>query len=66
MKIYVPLLWLLTVAGFHVPVTPLSEVVGKLGTVPPAQIERLFPKLKVGIVLGVIVTLRETVGGITH
>jgi hypothetical protein len=56
----------LTVAGFHVPVTALSEVVGNAGTVPPAQMARLFPKLKVGIVLGVIVTFRLTVGGITH
>jgi len=56
----------LTVAGFHVPATPLSDVVGRVGTVPPAQIARLFPKLKVGMVLGVIVTLNETLGGITH
>ena len=48
---------LLTVAGFHVPVIPLEEVVGNAGTVPPEQIVRLFPKLKVGVTFGFTVTV---------
>ena len=52
-----PLAVLLTVAGLHVPVTPLSEVVGKAGTVPALQILSVVPKLNVGIVFGVTVTV---------
>lgn len=39
-------------AGFHVPVIPLDEVIGKAGTVPPAQSVRLVPKANVGVMLG--------------
>jgi hypothetical protein len=35
----------------------LFDVVGKAGTVPPEQIVRVVPKLKVGTVLGVTVTV---------
>lgn len=36
-KVYVPLAVLLTVAGFQVPLIPLSEVGGNVGAVVPAQ-----------------------------
>ena len=39
-----------TTAGFHVPVIPFEDVVGNVGTVSPAQIVRLVPKLKVGTI----------------
>jgi hypothetical protein len=57
-KVYVPLLALSTIAGDHVPVMELLEEVGKAGTIPPEQILKVVPKLKVGIVCGVIVTVR--------
>ena len=56
-NVYVPLAVLLTVAGFHVPVTPLSEVVGNVGTASPSQIVNAVPKLNVGVTLGVTVTV---------
>ena len=52
--------WLLTTAGFHVPEIPLTDVVGKVGTVPSAQIVSEVPKSKVGNTLGVTVTLKVT------
>ena len=45
-----------TAAGFHVPVIPFSDVVGKTGTVPSAQIVKEVPKLNVGISFGLTVT----------
>ena len=51
---------MLTTAGLQVPVTPLSDVVGNEGTIPPAQIVE-FPKLKVGMVFGVTVTVNVVV-----
>lgn len=56
-KVYVPELWLLAVAGLQVPVIPFCDVVGRVGTVPPAQIARLVPKLKVGVTLGLTTTV---------
>ena len=53
--------WLSTVDGLHVPVTLLSDVVGSEGTVPPAQIVRLVPNPNVGVMLGVMVTLKVVV-----
>jgi hypothetical protein len=49
-KVYVPVAVLLTVAGLHVPVIPLSEVVGNIGAVDPAQIGGI--ELKVGVITG--------------
>ena len=60
-KVYVPLAVLLTVAGLHVPVTPLLDVVGNAGTVPPLQIVSVVPKLKVGTVFGTTVTVKVVV-----
>jgi hypothetical protein len=55
-KVYVPELVLLTTEGLHVPVTPLSDVVGRVGTEPPEQMF-ISPKLNVGITFGLTVTL---------
>ena len=49
---------LLTVDGLHVPVTPLSDVVGKIGAVVFAQI--VVAKLNAGVTFGVTVTLIVT------
>jgi hypothetical protein len=36
----------------------LSDVVGNVGTVPPAHIVRVVPKLNVGVMFGVTVTVK--------
>ena len=46
------------------PVIPLSDVVGKTGTAPPAHIVSEVPNANVGVMLGVTVTVN--VVGITH
>ena len=51
---------MLTVAGLHVPLILFNEVVGKVGTVPPAQIVSDVPKLNVGVTIGLTVTLMVT------
>ena len=56
-----PLVVLLTTDGFHVPVIPLSDVVGNIGTVPPEQIVNVVPKLNVGVTFGVTVTVNVVV-----
>ena len=53
-----------TVDGLHVPVIALSDVVGSAGTVPPAHMVSVVPKLNVGVTLGVIVT--ENIVGTAH
>jgi hypothetical protein len=60
-KVYVPLFALSTIAGDHVPVIELLEEVGNEGTIPPAQILKVAPKVKVGVVCGVIVTVNVVV-----
>jgi hypothetical protein len=60
-KVYTPDAWLFTVAGFHVPVMPLVDVVGNAGTVAPAQMVRLVPKLKTGVRFGLTVTVKLVV-----
>jgi hypothetical protein len=57
----VPLAVLLTVAGLHVPVILLVDVVGKAGTVPPEQIARAVPKLNAGVMFGFTVTVNVAV-----
>jgi hypothetical protein len=42
--------------GLQVPVIPFVDVLGNTGTVPPAQITRLVPKLNAGGILGLTVT----------
>jgi len=56
-NVYVPEALLLTTEGLHVPVIPFVDVVGKVGTVPPAQIFNEVPKLNVGVMFGVTVTV---------
>ena len=59
-NVYTAEAWLLTVAGLQVPVTPLLDVAGSAGTIPPAQITNEVPKLNTGTVLGVTVTSNGT------
>lgn len=51
-NVYTPLVVLLTTAGVQVPVMPLSDVVGNVGTASPAQIVSDDPKLNTGGVTG--------------
>ena len=51
----------LTVAGLHVPVILLDDVVGNVGTVPPLHIVSVVPKPKVGVTFGLTVTLNVAV-----
>ncbi len=60
-KVYVPLLALSTIAGNHEPVMELLDEVGKVGTIPPEQILKVVPKVNVGVVCGVIVTINVVV-----
>jgi hypothetical protein len=53
-KVYVPLLALSTIDGDHKPVIELLEEVGSEGTIPPEQMLRVVPKLKVGATTGLI------------
>ena len=45
-----------TVDGLHVPVIPFVDVVGNVGTAPPAQMVRLPPKLNAGTMFALTVT----------
>lgn len=56
-KVYTPEFILSMVAGLHVPLIPLLDVVGSVGTDPPSQIVSPLPTLKVGIVFGLTVTV---------
>lgn len=47
--------------GLHVPVIPFVEVVGNVGTIPPAQIVKLVPKVNVGAIFGFTVTENDVV-----
>ena len=49
--------WLSTVDELHDPVILLVDVVGSVGTVPPAQMVKVVPKLNVGVMFGVTVTV---------
>lgn len=40
---------------------PLVDVLGNTGTVPPAQIVRLVPKLNAGVMFGLTVTVNVAV-----
>ena len=42
--------------GLHVPVILLVDVVGSVGTVPPAHTVKVVPKLNVGVRFGLTVT----------
>jgi len=53
---------LLTEAGVHVPVIPLSDVVGNTGAAVPEQIDAIAAK--VGVTAGVTVT--SIIVGVAH
>lgn len=59
-----PELLLSTVAGLHVPVIALLDVVGNDGTVPPAQMVRLEPNANAGGIFGATDTVN--VNGAAH
>lgn len=61
MNVYTPLAVLLTVAGLHVPVIPLSDVPGNIGTLAPLQIDNDVPKLNTGVMFGFTVTVNVAV-----
>ena len=56
-NVYVPETWLSTTAGLHVPETPLSDVPGNDGTLPPAQMVKDGVKLNTGTTFGFTVTV---------
>ena len=58
-KVYVPVAVLSTVAGAHVPVIPLFDVVGKTGAAAPLHIEGTA--VKVGVISGLTVTVSVVV-----
>ena len=58
-NVYVPDVVLLTVAGFHVPVMPFVDVVGKTGDALPEHIGATAAN--VGVVCGVTVTINVLV-----
>jgi hypothetical protein len=45
--------------GLHVPVIPFCDVVGSVGTIPPAQIDELVPKLNEGVTFGLTSTTND-------
>jgi hypothetical protein len=47
------------VVGLQVPVIPLPEVVGKLGTAAPLQMLIEVPKVNIGVILGVTFTVND-------
>lgn len=56
-KVYTPDAALLTTAGFHIPVIPLSDVAGNKGAVPFTQKVNDVPKPNTGVALGLTVTV---------
>ena len=50
---------MLTTDGLHVPVIPFVDVAGRVGTDPPAQMDKLEPKLNVGVTMGLTVTAND-------
>src|SRR4029078_229447 len=60
-NVYVAEFWLSTAEGYHVPAMPFTDIDGNAGTLSPAQIVRVDPKLNVGITFGVTVTVNEVV-----
>jgi len=63
-NVYAPEALLFTTDGLHVPVIPFVDVVGKVGTDPPAQIFNDVPKLNVGVTIKLTVTVNIT--GVAH
>ena len=57
-NVYTPEFWLSTTAGLHVPVIPFNDGLVNTGTDPPAQMVRFVPKLNVGVMFGLTVTVK--------
>src|SRR3982750_1741900 len=57
-NVYVPDVVLSTFAGLQLPVIPLVELLGNVGTVPLAQMVREVPKVNVGVMFGLTVTVK--------
>jgi len=53
-----------TTEGLQVPVIPFCDVPGNVGTLPPAQMISVVPKLNVGVIFGLTVTVN--VAGFAH
>jgi hypothetical protein len=47
--------------GLQVPVMPFVDVVNNVGTLRPAHIIKVVPKLKVGVMLGLTVIVKVAV-----
>jgi hypothetical protein len=60
-KLYVPEFWLSIVDGLQVPVILLSDVLTNAGTAAPSQTVNDVPKLNVGVMFDVIVTVNVVV-----
>ncbi len=58
-NVYVPEFWLSTMEGLQVPIMPLPELPGRVGTPVPAHTDNDVPKLNAGTTLGVTVTENE-------
>ena len=56
-----PVAVLLIDAGLHVPVMPLADVPGSVGTAAPEQIVNEFPNENTGVTFGLIVTVNVVV-----
>ena len=52
---------MLTTEGNHVPAIPFTDIAGNAGTLSPAQMVRVDPKLNVGTTFGVTVTVNVVV-----
>ena len=55
---YAAAFWSSITEGFQVPVITFNDVVGNIGTAPPAQIVNEVPKLKLGVIFGLTVTVK--------
>jgi hypothetical protein len=55
-KLYTPEAWLFTTDGLQLPVIPLVDVPGSVGTAPPLHIVSEVPKLNAGGMFGLTVT----------
>lgn len=63
-KTYEPEFWLSTTDGDHVPLIPLLDAAGNVGTLFPAQIVSAGPKPNTGVIIGLTVT--SNVPGTAH
>lgn len=50
-----------TTEGYQLPAIPFTDIAGNAGTLSPAQIVRVNPKLNVGTIFGATVTVNAVV-----